>query len=117
MTCGTPTLNSHQALRENLGPTKDCLSDDEVWSQPSELLDEDKKILGERPVSSDSLLKIDVYPITLPLCNLRSKLFGLCSSSECVFPRGDVLAVGVSSNRIDNFGPLSKLPASPRIFE
>ena len=42
LTCGTPTLDSHQALRENLGPSKDSLGDDEFWSQPSELLNEDK---------------------------------------------------------------------------
>jgi hypothetical protein len=100
-----------------LGPPKDSLGYYEVWSQPSDLLDENKKVLGERPVTADSVLKIDVNPITLPLCDLRCKVLGLFRSSKCVFPSGDVLAVAVSSDGIDDFGPRSKLAASPSIFE
>jgi hypothetical protein len=117
LTRRTPTLNSQKALGEDLRPSKYSLGDDEVWSQPSELLYEDKKVLGEGPVGSNSSLEIDVDTITFPLCDLRSNLQGLFSGSKCVFPSGDVLAVAVSSDRIHNFGTLGKLAASPSIFE
>ena len=44
-------------------------------------------------------------------------MLGFLRSSKCVFPSGDVLAVAVSSDGIDDFGARSKLAASPSIFE
>lgn len=100
-----------------MGQPEDSLGYNEVRFQSSELLNEDKKVLGERPVSANSILKIDVNPITLPFCDLRCKFFGLFRRRKCVFPSGNVLAVAVSSDRIYYFGPRGKLPANPSIFE